>query len=50
MGTARFVKHPGKENFINVDVSAADRAFPLPAPGAPKAIGAARNVHQPALA
>jgi hypothetical protein len=50
MGTAWFVKHPGKEDFIPVEGRAADRAFPFSGPASFKTIDASFNMHKPAPA
>jgi hypothetical protein len=50
MGTAGFVKHPGKEDFIGTKGRSADRAFSLPGPASLQAVYAPFYVHEPAAA
>jgi hypothetical protein len=50
MGTAGFVKHPGKEDFIGTKGRSADRAFSLSGPASFQAVYAPLYVHEPAAA
>jgi hypothetical protein len=45
MGTARFIKQPGDEKFMEFQDIAADRADPGPIPL--KTIGTSKNIHKP---
>jgi hypothetical protein len=48
MGTAGFIKHPGKEEFVRIKEHSADRAFPLSGPASLKAVDTSLNMHKPA--